>query len=153
VSLSTLSAEEIAEHQLLAAIRLWREQDYLPSLTLAGAAEEILGKRLRKLGQEPSFNQLRDLIVAIAKSEGDDDPSLDKTVGDMLNKTRNELKHYGGDDSLTLDLRSDCLEMLERAIANYQALTGTLLTEAMYVWENRRDPNNSPKPTPLRGAA
>src|SRR3546814_6302315 len=66
VSLSTLSAEQIAEHQLLAAITLWREEDYLSSLTLAGAAEEVLGKRLRKLGREPSFNQLRGLIVALA---------------------------------------------------------------------------------------
>jgi hypothetical protein len=139
VSLSTLSAEEIAEHQLLAAIALWREEDYLSSLTLAGAAEEILGKRLRKLGREPSFNQLRDLIVAIGQSEGETHPSLEKTIGEMLNNTRNELKHYGGDDSLTFDLRSDCLEMLERAIANYQALTGTLLAEAMHVWGSERD--------------
>lgn len=136
MSLSTLSAEEIAEHQLLAAIRLWREEDYLSSLTLAGAAEEILGKRLRRLGKAPSFNQLQDLIVTLARSEGDRAPSLEKTVGDMLNNTRNELKHYGGDDSLTFDLRSDCLEMLERAIANHQALTGTLLAEAMHVWES-----------------
>ena len=139
MSLSILSAEEIAEHQLLAAIRLWQEGDYLSSLTLAGAAEEILGKRLRKLGREPSFNQLRDLIVAFAQSEGDTDPKLEKAIGDMLNDTRNELKHYGGDESLTFDLRSDCLEMLERAIANYQALTGTLLAEEMYVWGDESD--------------
>lgn len=119
MSLSTLSAEDIAEHQLLAAIRLWQEEDYLSSLTLAGAAEEILGKRLRKLGRELSFNQLRDLIVALARSEGETDPGLEKTIGEMLNNTRNELKHYGGDESLTFDLRSDCLEMLERAIARW----------------------------------
>jgi hypothetical protein len=139
VSLSTLSAEDIAEHQLLAAIRLWREEDYLSSLSLAGAAEEILGKRLRKLGREPSFNQLRDLILALAQSEGETAPDLEKTIGDMLNSTRNELEHYGGGDSLTFDLRSDCLEMLERAIANYHALTGTFLAEAMYVWGSERD--------------
>ena len=119
LSLSTLSADEIAKHQLLAAIELWREEDYLSSLTLAGAAEEILGRRLRHLGQTPSFNQLRDLIVTFARSEGDTDPTLEKNIGEMLNNTRNELKHYGGDQSLTFDLRSDCLEMLERAIANY----------------------------------
>ena len=139
MSLSTLSAEEIAEHQLIAAIELWRNGDYLSSLTLAGAAEEILGKRLRKLGREPSFDQLRDLIVALARSEGETDPDLERTIGEMLNSTRNELKHYAGDASLTFDLRSDCLEMLERAIANYQALTGTLLAEAMHVWGTERD--------------
>ena len=140
MSTVALSAESIAESQLLAAIGLWRSEDYLPALTLAGAAEEILGKRLRKLGREPSFNQLRDLIVALARQEGEIDPDLEKTVGDMLNDTRNALKHYGGDDSLEIDLRADCLEMLERAIANYQALTGTLLAEAMYVWGDASEP-------------
>ena len=140
MSTVAISAESIAESQLLAAIGLWRSEDYLPALTLAGAAEEILGKRLRKLGREPSFNQLRDLIVALARQEGEIDPNLEKTVGDMLNDTRNALKHYGGDHSLEIDLRADCLEILERAIANYQALTGTLLAEAMYVWGDASEP-------------
>ena len=140
MSTVAISAESIAESQLLAAIGLWRSEDYLPALTLAGAAEEILGKRLRKLGREPSFNQLRDLIVALARQEGEIDPNLEKKVGDMLNDTRNALKHYGGDHSLEIDLRADCLEILERAIANYQALTGTLLAEAMYVWGDASEP-------------
>lgn len=134
---SDLSAEQIAEHQLLAALRLWREQDYLSALTLAGAAEEILGKRLRKLGREPSFDQLKALIVAFARSEGDTDPDLEKTVGDLLNDTRNVLKHYAGDATISVDLRADCHEMLERAVANYEALTGLFLDEAMHLWAER----------------
>ena len=138
MSFTAISAEDIAEHQLIAAIKLWREGDYLSSLTLAGAAEEILGKRVRKIGKEPSFDQLRDLIVAVANSEGETDPNIGKTIGDLLNCTRNELKHYSGDETLEFDLRSDCLEMLERAIVNHEALTGTLLADAMHVWESRR---------------
>jgi len=134
VSISTLSAEAIAEHQLLAAIRLWQEQDFLSALTLAGAAEEILGKRLRKLGREPSFDQLKSIIVALARSEGETDPNLERTVGDLLNNTKNELKHYSGDAALSFDLRADCHEILERAVANYEALTGTFLAEAMHLW-------------------
>ena len=135
MTISTLSAEQIAEQQLVAALKLWREQDFVSALTLAGAAEEILGKRLRKLGREPTFDQLRDLIVALARQEGDTSPNLEKTIGDLLNSTKNELKHYGGDDSLSFDLRADAQEMLERAVANYQALTGTLLDDAMCLWE------------------
>lgn len=131
---SDLSAEHIAEHQLLTALRLWREQDYLSALTLAGAAEEILGKRLRKLGRVPSFDQLKALIVSLARSEGDTDPGLEKTVGDLLNDTRNVLKHYAGDETISVDLRADCHEMLERAVANYEALTGLFLDEAMHLW-------------------
>ena len=40
----TLTKLEVATRQLDAAIRLFLEDDYLSSLTLAGAAEEILGK-------------------------------------------------------------------------------------------------------------
>jgi hypothetical protein len=129
-----ISAEAIAEHQLRTALRLWQEQDYLSALTLAGAAEEILGKRLQKVGRKPSFDQLKALIVAIARQDGDTDPKLEAVVGDRLNHTRNQLKHYSGDDELCFDLRTDCQEMLERAIGNFQALTGKFLAEGAHVW-------------------
>ena len=134
VTITALTAEEIAERQLLAALSLWHAQDYVSSLTLAGAAEEILGKRLRRLGVEPSFDQMKAIIVALARQDGDTTPNLDRLVGEMLNNTRNELKHYAGDESLSFDLRSDCQEILERALGNYQALTGDILSEAMDFW-------------------
>lgn len=131
---SSLSAQEIAEHQLLSALRLWREGDYLSALTLAGAAEEILGKRLSKLGKQSSFEQIKSEITALAKAHGDTDPKTEKILGDLLNQTRNELKHYSGDESLSFDLRADAIEMLERAIANYQMLTGLVMEEAIEFW-------------------
>lgn len=131
---SELTAEEIAERQLITALRLWHEEDYLSALTLAGAAEEILGKRLRALGQTPSFDQIKNEIVALAKQHGDTDPNTEKLVADLLNQTRNELKHYAGDESLSFDLTSDAEEMLERAIANYHLLTGIALEEATPFW-------------------
>lgn len=137
--ISTLSAKEIAEHQLLAAIRLWKEEDYLSALTLAGAAEEILGKRLRKVGREPSFDQMKSIIVEIARQYGSDESNLESLIGEMLNSTKNELKHYAGDEVLSFDLRSDCLEILERDIANYHALAGKFLDEAMHVWVTADD--------------
>jgi hypothetical protein len=134
-----ISAEAIAEHQLRTALRLWQEQDYLSALTLAGAAEEILGKRLQKLGRTPSFDQLKALIVAIARPDGDTDPKLDAEVGNMLNHTRNQLKHYSGDDELCFDLRTDCQEMLGRAIGNFHTLTGKFLAEGAHVWGTAGD--------------
>lgn len=134
MSTSILTAEEIAEHQLITALRLWHDDDYLSALTLAGAAEEILGKRLRILGRTPSFDQIKNDIVALAKQHGDTDPKTEKLVADLLNQTRNELKHYDCDDSLSFDMRLDAAEMLERAIANYHLLTGTILEEAEHFW-------------------
>lgn len=134
MSTSILTAKEIAEHQLITAFKLWHDEDYLSVLTLAGAAEEILGKRLRILGRTPSFDQIKNEIVTLAKQHGDTDSNTEKLVGDLLNQTRNELKHYAGDDSLSFDMRSDAAEMLERAIANYHLLTGIILDEAVYFW-------------------
>jgi hypothetical protein len=136
---SSLSAEDIAEHQLLSALRMWSEEDFISTLTLAGAAEEILGKRLRKLGNEPSFEQLKKEIVASARQHGDSDPKTDKLVADLLNQTRNELKHYAGDEALTFDLRADAAEMLERAIANYHLLTDVVPEEAFQFWGDVSD--------------
>lgn len=134
MSTSILTAEEIAEHQLITALRLWHDDDYLSALTLAGAAEEILGKRLRILGRTPSFDQIKNEIIALAKQHGDSDPKTEKLVATLLNQTRNELKHYDGDDSLSFDLKLDAAEMMERAIANYHLLTGTILEEAVHFW-------------------
>ena len=139
MSSSTLSASEIAEHQLLAALKLWREQDYLSSLTLAGAAEEILGKRLRRLGHQPSFDQLKNQIVTAAKLQGDTDQATEKLVSELLNQSRNELKHYAGEESLSFDLRADAAEILERAIANHQLLTGFVMEEAIDFWGDVSD--------------
>ncbi len=136
MSNSKLSAEDIAAHQLITALRLWSENDYLSALTLAGAAEEILGKRLCSLGRTPSFDLMKNQIIALAKKHGDTDLNTEKLVADLLNQTRNELKHYAGDESLDFDLRADAAEMLERAIANYHLLTGSVLAEAVTFWSD-----------------
>ncbi|MPM87555.1 hypothetical protein SDC9_134655 [bioreactor metagenome] len=125
---------KIAEHQLLASLKLWHDGDYLSSLTLAGAAEEILGKRLRILGIESSFEQIQREVVDMAQQHWSADPSMSKEIGILLNQTRNELKHYAGEASLSFDLRADAEEMLERAISNYQRLTGLVLEEAVQFW-------------------
>lgn len=129
-----LLAEEIAERQLLAAIRLWHEGDYVSAITLAGAAEEILGKRLRKKGKEPSFDNIKSAIMALSQTLGDENQKTEKIVADLLNQTKNELKHYSGDDHLEFDLLEDSIELLERAITNYQMLTGVIHNEMISFW-------------------
>lgn len=136
---SLLSAQEIAEHQLLAALRLWHESDYLSALTLAGAAEEILGKLLRKLGKASALEQIRNEIVVLVKSHSETDSKTEKIVTDLLNQSRNELKHYDGNAAISFDLRADASEMLERAIFNYQLLTNVVMEEAIFFWKDVRD--------------
>lgn len=139
MGISVLSAHDIAEHQLLTALKLWREGDYLSALTLAGAAEEILGKRLKKLGRESSFEQIKKEIVGLARDQGETDVKTEKLVADLLNQSRNELKHYSGDEFLSFELRQDAAEMLERALANYYMLTDLVLEEAISFWGDISD--------------
>jgi hypothetical protein len=129
-----LSASEIAESQLLSALQMWHAGDYISCITLAGAAEEILGKRMRKLRLEPSFDNMKEAIVRLARHFGETSSGVDKTVADLMNQTRNELKHYAGDEALEFDLRADAEEMLERAIANYTSLTGKFPEEVLKFW-------------------
>lgn len=128
------TALEIAERQLLTALKMWLDQDFISCITLAGAAEEILGKRMRKLGLEPSFDNIKETIVKFARHLGETDPNIDKTIADLMNLTRNELKHYSGDESLEFNIKADAEEMLERAISNYTSLTGKLPEEILHFW-------------------
>lgn len=131
-----LTALDIAERQLNSALRMWSEGEYISCITLAGAAEEILGKRMRKLGLEPSFDNLKQAIVSVARHLGDISSDADKLVADLMNQTRNELKHYAGDEALEFDLKSDAEEMLERAVSNYACLTGNLPDQVLNFWSS-----------------
>lgn len=131
-----LTALEIAERQLFGAIKMWSEGDYISCITLAGAAEEILGRRMRRLGLEPSFDNLKETIVKLAIYLGDNASNIDKVVADLMNQTRNELKHYAGDEALEFDLKSDAEEMLERAISNYTSLTGQFPDQVLEFWSS-----------------
>ncbi len=106
---------------------------------MAGAAEEILGKRLRKIGREPSFDNLRNAIVKLVRQRGDTDPKIDTLVGELLNSTRNQLKHYSGDETIEFDLREDAIEMLERAISNFTLLTNNVTSEMFDFWGSLDD--------------
>jgi hypothetical protein len=134
-----LHAKEIAETQLLAAIEFANNGNWVPAITLAGAAEEILGKRLRRIGKEPSFDSMKAAVIEIARQSGEINPTIEKDIGYLINLTKNELKHYSGNEALEFDLEQDGAELLERAIANYELLTGTVLPEMIQFWSNHSE--------------
>jgi len=87
-----LTKLQVSSHQLGVAIRLFLEGDYLSSLTLAGAAEEILGKLCERAGLPVAIEEI------IRFHWNDTDPALpDKTrrklLLDLLNDGRNAAKH------------------------------------------------------------
>jgi hypothetical protein len=66
----TLTKLEVAVHQLDVAIRLFLSGDYLASLTLAGAAEEILGSLCKRAGKPVAIDFIVDYHLK------DTDPKL-----------------------------------------------------------------------------
>lgn len=139
-----VSARKIAEQQLLAAIRVWRDGDYISAITLAGAAEEILGKRLRGLGREPSLDNLKSAVVELSRLLGIDDPKAAQHAADSLNRTKNDLKHYAGYEELQFDPLQESIDLIERAIANYRMLTGLLHDDMAQFWVKVADARGNP---------
>ena len=116
--------------QLDRAIALFLDEaDYACAITLAGAADEILGKLLNAEGKTHALGQFVDLCMYIR--ERDDTPEVEpeppfsrSTFASFANERRNELKHYTEGRNITIT-KGDAIEMLDRAVSNFQALTGT----------------------------
>ncbi len=119
----TLTKLGVAEHQLERALRLFLdEKDYVCAITLAGASEEILGKLLEKAGKEHALGSFVKACVATGKVVYNENWSH-KDFADMANAFRNDLKHYTDGNSITIP-REAAVEILDRAIENFFALTG-----------------------------
>lgn len=133
------SKTDIALRQLETALRLFDEgHDYYSVVTLAGAADEILGRLLESRGGVSALVSLTKAAAAIhVKVHGP--PGDEKAFVDRANLARNALKHLnaGGADRVFLDIREEAADMLDRAISNHWALTPSM-TPAMEVFERAR---------------
>lgn len=118
----TLTKLEVAEHQLERALRLFLDdKDYVCAITLAGAGEEILGKLLENDEKEHALGSFIKTCVAAGKVIYNENWS-DKTFAEMANSLRNDLKHYTDGNPVTIS-REATIEILDRAIENFRALT------------------------------
>ena len=117
-----LTKIEIAEQQLLHAIELFCSGEKIVSaITLAGAAEEILGKLVARIGQANSLeNEVKDQCELFEAAFGR--TGEPKTFRDLENNARNELKHLGSSDDVNLDLEQEAVSLIDRAITNFQLL-------------------------------
>jgi hypothetical protein len=109
----TLSKIDAAVHQLDWAIRLFLDhQAYVPAITLAGAAEEILGELL---GDRSAFAQLKIRLSALTGLP-------EKVVSqEHLNRGKNWLKHWQGmrdDETIQLDLEAEAIQYILRGVTN-----------------------------------
>lgn len=123
---TTVSKSQVAIVQLNEAISLFTQERFLAALTLAGAAEEILGKLLIRRDELPA---IKESTAAIARLRAETGLSVmgeasEREVVDAWNQARNNAKHLIGleGDSVTFNLCDEAYWMLRRALANSEKL-------------------------------
>jgi hypothetical protein len=123
---TTLPRSEVARLQLAEAITLFGAEKFLPALTLAGAAEEILGKLLLRQSELPIVKESAQAIVQLREKTGLSimDGKSEKELIDQWNAARNMVKHLVSpeDESITLNLCDEAYWMIRRALENTDKL-------------------------------
>ena len=123
---------EVSQHQIETAIRLFLdEDDFYCSATLAGAAEEVLGKMLsekRKVNnslQSLTAATLRMLSAQEVEALSDGRPLKGYAVlKEEINFYRNWLKHYSEDDfRIEIDAKEAAEELIDRSVTNFFLLS------------------------------
>ena len=100
-----------AIEQLEWAIKLLVEENaYIPAITLAGAAEEILGK----MSGNPAFHELRDHFSTASGL------TLKAVADGHLNRGRNWFKHWseGKSAEVEIELETDAIQYIARGLIN-----------------------------------
>ena len=122
-SLPSYTKVELAVHQLDRAIRLLLdEQDVISATTLAGAAEEILGKLVEIGGGKHSLQDFIDTCFAMGRIHHGEEWKP-KTFADMRNYFRNELKHYVEGSVISVPEEA-AKDLIDRAAENLWLLEG-----------------------------
>lgn len=142
IGLPEYFVEGAACAQIERAISLYETGDYLCALTLAGAAEEMLGSKLRSRGGKPVLSQEASATATIRVQLEPDAGSHAELKRQHIydaNEARNWLKHSttGKDriytDPLLFDARASAHEMLDRALRNYWVAESSM-TPVMQRW-------------------
>jgi hypothetical protein len=115
----------VAEEQLLVAIDLYcTGSSYYSALTLAGAAEEILGNELSEnRGKQNAIDPMVEQLMNSLTEEEQNELGGKKEIKRSFNEFRNFLKHRKVYDTSYCDLKAECWDMLQRAVENYLSIT------------------------------
>ena len=134
----TLSKIDAAVDQLDWSIRLFLDhQAFVPAITLAGAAEEIVGQILKEQS-----------VFEFVKKKLSADFNLPESVisQEHMNKARNWLKHWTkmqDAETITVDLEGEAIQYIVRALVNFVLHDRSLPSEGprFFKWlaDNRKD--------------
>ncbi|NIK31400.1 hypothetical protein FHY15_000496 [Xanthomonas arboricola] len=126
-----ISKSEIAKRQIETACAVFLSGgDYLSVVTLAGAAEEILGSLLKRAGKSHMMDHLVELDKKLSGGRKFSE------VSDEVNRARNALKHArDASEDLVEVAPGEADAMLVRAIANYVVLTDDATEQMVSVYK------------------
>jgi hypothetical protein len=115
-----MEKRDIAVKQIKAAARHYNKGDYICSITLSGAAEEILGQIAKK---RTKTNQLEGEVIylrSVYDYFSGQKPS-NKELIQKINKVKNELKHNdgGNNDWVGADFENEASSLFVKAVKNY----------------------------------
>ena len=118
----TLTKLEVAVSQLNQAIHLFLNGEYLSSLTLSGAAEEILGQLCKRAGKPVSIEAI---IAFHWTNTAPDLPDNErkKILLEVMNRARNAVKHANDPSETHFIVERDFpLQMIMRAMPMARSL-------------------------------
>jgi len=121
---------DVALVQLRQAIQLYDDEDFICSLTLAGAAEEILGKIAKARSGENALQQDVDFVNEIVESAQNAGltaaAATPKELISRRNRLRNEAKHAKEEPSGSVsgDFEVAADEMIDRTLRNWSLAFG-----------------------------
>ena len=118
--LQRLTKRRIALIQMEQSLARLEAGDAVSALTLAGAAEEILGRVVARKGKQPRMEYLAACGGSIFEWAGKPRPSSKELIA-LENRTRNELKHQDDGKNVTVeaDFAFEAESMLLRCMFNH----------------------------------
>lgn len=118
------SRTDIATVQLVKSIELFVVEQFIPSITLAGAAEEIFGKLLQHRGEAPVLEESFTAIQRVRDATGLNvmGGQAKKEVIAGWNNARNNLKHHSDEEFAVFNACDEAYWMIHRALENARRL-------------------------------
>ena len=121
-----MEKRDIALAEIRRAIQLLRKADYVCAATLAGAAEEILGRIAKKRAGHNALDGKEALAEAMAELFSVPQPDKAK-VRAVMNRVRNECKHNDSGDNewVEADFEHEAQCLIDRALRNWLLAYGS----------------------------
>lgn len=121
--------EEVAFIQLIAAIELFNNKNYIPAITLGSAAEELFSAFLNHHAKANNLRIPNRVELDKAMFDLTEDIIGIENYISYRNKIRNELKHHGAENNKDVvkgNFKSIALMHISAAITNYKLRTNKL---------------------------